>query len=256
MIDQRIVAAYEDMLGDVERITVPTRFGDTFVAAAGPADGPVVVLVHGSGANTAMWQVGEWAARHRVYALDIPGEPGLSVDNRLPMGEHVDWLDDVLGGLGVREAAFVGMSLGGWLVLDYAQRRADRVTRLVLLNPAGLGRMRAGFILKAVFFKLLGERGLRMSLRAALGEVPPAQVEYLSLVFRHFSPRADVPVLGPLALTMPVLAVVGDHDAMLDGSLTARRLRAEVPHARVDVVDAGHLLPDQTATALEFLEES
>ncbi len=38
-----------------ERITVPTREGETFVLACGPKDAPPLLLFHGSGANATMW---------------------------------------------------------------------------------------------------------------------------------------------------------------------------------------------------------
>lgn len=66
-----------------------------------------------------------------------------------------------------------------------------------------------------------------------------------------------VPRLGDDALarlTMPVLAIVGGRDAMLDSHETRRRLAHAVPGATVRLPpDAGHLVPGQTAAVLEFL---
>ncbi|MFD0453862.1 alpha/beta fold hydrolase [Rhodococcus aetherivorans] len=65
----------------------------------------------------------------------------------------------MLEGLGVTSAAIVGVSLGGWMAVDYATRRPERVTRLVLLCPGGLGRQRMGWLVKAMFLRLFGRRG-------------------------------------------------------------------------------------------------
>ncbi len=68
------------------------------------------------------------------------------------------WLDDVLDGLKLERAALVGVSLGGALALDYAVRRPERVDRLALLAPSGIGRQRPGFLVKAILLQLLGRR--------------------------------------------------------------------------------------------------
>lgn len=83
-----------------------------------------------------------WARHFRTYALDLIGEPGLSAPFRPPSAAdaHPLWLDDVLEGLGITSTSVVAASLGGWPALDYATRRPERVTRLALLCPGGLGR--------------------------------------------------------------------------------------------------------------------
>ena len=125
-----------------EQLTVPTREGDTFVVACGPPGAPPLLLLPGSGANAAMWMVdvATWAQDFRVYAVDVPGEPGLSAPSRpaLASEAYALWLDDVLRELGVARVSIVGISLGGWLALDYAIRRPDKVERLALLCPSGI----------------------------------------------------------------------------------------------------------------------
>ncbi|XKK39285.1 alpha/beta fold hydrolase [Nocardiopsis sp. ARC36] len=122
-----------------DHLRVPTREGETFVLASGPANAPPVVLLHGSGANATMWRqdAAAWARHFRTYAVDLVGEPGLSAPSRPPLssGAHRLWLDDVLEGLGLVDTALVGTSLGGWMALDYAAHRPDRVRRLALLCP-------------------------------------------------------------------------------------------------------------------------
>lgn len=55
-------------------------------------------------------------------------------------------------------------------------------------------------------------------------------------------------------LTMPVMAIVGAHDVLLDSHETKRRLEQRVPHATVRLLpDAGHVVRDHTAAVLEFL---
>lgn len=135
--------------------TVATREGETFVVDCGPTEAPPVVLLHGAGSNSAIWHADapRWSLTHRLYMVDVIGEPGLSAPSRPPRSSdaYALWLDDVLDGLGVDTAALVGgVSLGGWLATDYAIRRTGRVQRLALRAPGGIGRQRYGAVFAAL----------------------------------------------------------------------------------------------------------
>lgn len=264
---------YAEMLGrwpvPSEQRNVPTREGETFIVACGSTSAPPVLLLQGSGANTAMWMrdIVSWAEHFRVYAVDVLGEPGFSAPSRptLASDAHALWLDDVMEALGLARASFVGVSLGGWIVLDYATRRVDRVDKIVVISPAGVGRQKAGFMFKAVGLMLLGRWGRRKAMSLVIGPTtgPPhsadREVGMLALLIsKHFRRRrVNVPIFGDeelKRLTMPVMAIVGAHDVLLDSHGTKRRLEQLAPRATVRLLpDAGHVVRDQTAAVLEFL---
>jgi pimeloyl-ACP methyl ester carboxylesterase len=268
-VQRHVDAVLADWPVPYDGITVPTRNGDTFVIASGPPDAPPLIALQGSAASAVMWrpQVAAWSARRRVLAVDVIGEPGRSAHSRPPLStdDHAQWMDDVLDGLGHRRVALVGVSLGGWLATDYALRRPGRVNALALLNPSGIGARRPGFLIRAVLLSLLGERGRRRTLARVRGAVtgPPtpdeqALVELALVTFRHFRPRLDpIPTFTDAqlaSLAVPVLAVLGARDVMLDAPGTARRIEAHVPRATVHLLpEAGHLLPDPATTVLDFL---
>jgi pimeloyl-ACP methyl ester carboxylesterase len=97
--------------------------------------------------------------------------------------------------------------------------------------------------------------------RAVLGLHAPEHapvVEDVAATFGEFRPRTEtLPVFSDAdlrGLDMPVLAVVGDRDLMLDSADTARRLRAHVPHADVTVLPGvGHAVVGQGPAVLDFL---
>lgn len=255
-----------------QHLRVPTREGETFIVACGPESAPPLLLFQGSGANAAMWMrdVAAWAAHFRVYAVDMIGEPGLSATSRPPLASdaYALWLDDVMQALSLTRAPIVGVSLGGWLALDYATRRPDRVDAVVLLSPSGIGKERRRFLFKALPLLLLGRWGRRKAMRMAVGAAPanaaPADLEmarFVSLIFKYFRPRIGrKPIFGDEALgrlTMPVLLIVGGRDAMLDSHETKRRLDHAVPRASVCFLpEAGHLIRDQAGSILEFLRRA
>jgi len=265
---------YREFLGrwpvPSEHLRVPTREGETFIVACGPKDAPPLLLLHGSSSNTAMWlaDVAAWSRHFRVYAVDLLGEPGLSAPSRpaLASEAHALWLDDVLAALAVQRTSIVGVSLGGWLAIDYATRRPERVDRLALLCPGGVGRQKWGVLVMAVLLMPFGQWGQRTTMKLAIGsasaaEMPPAFAEFLLLIHRHFKPRREkLPTFDDdtlRRLTMPVLAIVGGRDTFLDSYDTRRRLEHAAPHATVNLLpDAGHGLPRQTAAVLDFLRSA
>ena len=270
---QLVHARYAEMLAawpvPSEQRRLPTREGETFVLACGPEHAPPIVLLQGSGGNVAMWMrdVAAFAEHHRVYAVDVIGEPGFSAPSRPPLESdaYALWLDDVMQGLGLTSAAFVGVSLGGWIVLDYARRRAERVHKAVVISPSGIGRQKTSFMFKVGGLMLLGRWGRRKAMFLAIGPAPgrphPADREVgmlAMLISKHFRlRRVRVPILRNeelKQLTMPIMAIVGSRDALLNSEETKRRLERFTPHATVKLLpDVGHLVRDQTSAVVEFL---
>lgn len=246
--------------------TVATREGETFVLDCGPADAPSVVLLHGAGSNSAIWQADapQWSLTHRLYMVDVIGEPGLSAPARpdLNSDAHALWLDDVLDELGVDSAALVGVSLGGWLATDYAIRRPGRVERLALRAPGGIGRQRYGAVLAALALTPFGNRGSRLALRLALGPgtVPDPVIDYMLLIQRNYRPRRDtLPIFSDehlKAITAPLYVVLGAHDRLLNSRDTAARLARLQPSASINLLDdAGHGVLDDGNDLHAFLNQ-
>jgi pimeloyl-ACP methyl ester carboxylesterase len=254
-----------------QEIELPTSHGATFVLACGPETAPPVVLLHGAQANSAAWlpDIALWSSRFRLYAVDMIGEAGLSARVRPPLtgGTYALWLDDVFTGLGLARAPLVGTSLGGWLALDYAVRRPARASALALICPAGIGRQK-NFLLAAAPYLLLGAWGKRKIVEKVFGPAPeqlPADLAAISglmdRIGRAIKPRViKIPRLSDAALealAMPLLAVVGGRDVLIDSYDTRARLKRHVPHAQICFIEEGyHFLPDQSQRVFDFLVHS
>ena len=248
---------------------ISTCQGETFAVACGPEDAPPVVLLHGSQANSVAWMpdVPTWSQKFRLYAIDMIGEPGLSAPSRPDLaGEaHALWLDDVLSALGLSRAAFVGTSLGGWMALDYASRRPETVQALALICPSGIGRQK-NFLIKALPLLLLGSWGKYKMRELIFGPAPksiPDELrpfaELMDQIAEVVRPRVlNIPRLTDSqlqALHMPILAIVGGRDALLDSRDTRDRLQRNTPQADICFLENGyHYLPDQTERVMAFLE--
>ena len=148
-----------------QQVRVPTSQGETFVVVSGPENAPALLLLHGGMMNSSMWmgEVTAFARFFRVYCIDMIGEPGLSAPARPPLASdaYAVWLDDVLNHLAVARASILGISLGGWLALDYAIRRPEKVERVAVLCPGGIGRQKVGIVFATLLSRMFGERGKR-----------------------------------------------------------------------------------------------
>lgn len=278
--ESAVKAAYHEILSTWphahDEIYIETRHGRTFVVACGdPASAPIVLL-HGSGSNAVSWfgDMPLLAEHYRVFAVDMIGEPGLSDANRLPWSDpgYLEWLDDVLDGLGVTVAGLVGMSLGGWLALTYASARPERVNNLVLIAPGGLAPARLSFMLKALGCMLLGSWG-RSRLERLVGwdsgilndsadAETKAQTETMMAFIRLINAnfvfhRAPLPLLDEARLRelkMPLLMFFGDRDALLNAPASCALISKAVPQAEVRVLpDTGHVILNRTEEVIEHL---
>ncbi len=268
---QIIMALYESILAKWpvphEELTIATRHGDTFVVASGDAAAPPLLLLHGAGTNATMWggDVARYSRDYRVYAVDLLGEPGKSAPSG-PSWEGpawAEWLEDILTGLRVERARFVGLSQGGWTALKFAVRQPERVERLALLTPGGVVPDKlVSFLPKAMFYMATGKWGTHRMVRMLYGSTPiPAGVDEITALFmRHFKGRAGVLPLFTddelRRLTMPVLLVCGSQDALRDGARIEARLRQYVPNlTAVTIPGGGHALINTVDHVTAFMQQ-
>ena len=113
-------------------------------------DGDVVLLIHGYGGDRNSWLFLQepMAARHRVYALDLPGHGTSAKDvGDGSVGVLADAVVGVLDALGADRAHLVGHSMGGAVALAVAARDPRRIASLTLIAPTGFGReINAGYL--------------------------------------------------------------------------------------------------------------
>lgn len=122
-----------------ESLDITTRFGVTQINASGARENPALILLPGFGANSTMWypNVASLRNKFRIYAVDTNGQPGKSTPSqKLTAANSAGWIAEVLDGLELEKAHMAGISLGGWLTLNFAIHKPERVVRAVLLDPA------------------------------------------------------------------------------------------------------------------------
>jgi len=248
-------------------------------AAAGSADRPTYVLVHGIMLGVATWAPQLRALDGRVLAVSQrghgqsrAGSEGYSFD-RLAAD-----LLEVLDRLDVRDAVLVGHSMGGMVAQLCATTRAGdlaaRVRRMVLVATSPGPVAAAPF---ASFAGALAARALSGAERRGRGPMPksatvwgarmcfgaapsPTRVALLRGMLDAMSPGALAQLLPHLfafdvrdrlgEIAMEVHVVVGSRD-LLTPPRTARAIAARVRRARLTVLPGcGHMVMLERPDAL------
>ncbi|WP_406008222.1 alpha/beta fold hydrolase [Streptomyces sp. NBC_00637] len=238
---------------------VATSFGTTHVYEYGPEDPAArartpIVLVHGAGSCSAMWYPNTPAlsAARTVYAIDTPGDPGRSVQ-REPLHRPeraAQWLDETLAGLGLDRVHLVGTSYGGWLALNQAHRRPDRLASVTLLDPGGLEKVGLRFFvwIFVSLFATFAPKALGPRLAAWL-EQPVLVMPELRTMVRRSARAYRVRRPAPLPLSeeelttirTPLYLVLGRRSLLLHPHRQVERVPRLIPGARAEIVSGtGH----------------
>ncbi len=257
---------------------VATHYGSTHVFVFGPEDGAPLILLHGFGFSSTMWypNVKALAKKHRVYAIDVIGEFNRSIANfhfRKKL-DYAGWLQEVMDGLNLLKASFIGHSNGGWHALNFAMHAPERVERLILLAPAAsfasfslqfpirllaVNLIRTRSVIVHFFGKWFVGKGNRVSERLF-------EQFYRGIKGFAWKHKILIPTVftdEELAhITMPSLMLIGEREVIYNVNKVIKRAKRTIPHLQVAVIaGAGHVLSIEKADEVnrhieQFLEQT
>ena len=108
----------------------------------GNAQGPALVLLHGSNASLHTWE--PWVRllgdEFRVVTVDLPGH-GLTIvpeDHALTAEGMADFVEVFAAKLGIARFAIAGNSMGGHVAMRYALKYPARVAALIPIDSGGV----------------------------------------------------------------------------------------------------------------------
>ena len=232
--------------------------------------GDAIVFVHGLVGNRTHFEhvAPAFSRSHRVIGVDMPGcGASCKPKSRHTIESYARLVLELLDSLGIARATLVGHSAGGQVCATAALIAPSRVTRLVLINSAGLRRYAFGARFMARFFVqpwllrlLLAPMAFRI-----LDRVFHTKNEYvrkfiadstspsgahkrqaildMCKVFHDLAPDLMQPSVANNAhrIAVPALIIWGDRDRLVPLG-AVKRAAAKFPLGRLEVIEGcGHM---------------
>jgi pimeloyl-ACP methyl ester carboxylesterase len=234
--------------------------------AEGPANGPVVVLVHGLGGRAEDWlNLAPYLTRagFRVYMPDLfgYGRSEKPADFSYSVRDQAVEVVGLMDALGLRQVDLGGWSMGGWIVQIVADTHPERINRLILIDSAGI-YWRPDWDTNLFTPTTPGELD---QLEALLTPHPAIIPGFVARNIILVSDRRawvvhrslDTMMTGQDTtnkllpdLKMPVLILWGKEDHITP-LLLGQRMHELVPQSELDVFDGcGHLAPTQCSKVM------
>lgn len=229
-------------------------------------EGPPLVLLHGFPLDRTMWsaQLGMLSNQHRVIVPDLRGHgQSPAPDGPYPMDDLAADVIETLDALKVQPPFVVGgLSMGGYVALAMAERFADRLLGLILLNTrAGPDSPEAASAReeKAATVERDGStESLTGMVEVLFAETTrqsrPELVEQVLAMIRQTPPAGAAGALRGMAsrpdrlgvlrsIEVPVLVIAGEEDAIVPESESRAMAEAASAGELMVVPGVGHLTP-------------
>ena len=220
------------------------------VREAGDPKGLPVVLLHAFPMSGAMWEPQIEALKSfRILIPDLRGFGGTPLAAPWLI-EHAaaDVLESFEG-----KAAFVGLSMGGYIALQIAAAAPERVCGLVLCDTRAEPDANENKLKRAAAIDFVRKNGVEAFLGPFLKDAVanPKTLDFLKGVAVKSSPEAVMAALTALAarpdavpglakIKVPTAVIVGSQDKITPLPLS-EAMRSRIPGAELHIIpDAGH----------------
>jgi pimeloyl-ACP methyl ester carboxylesterase len=240
-----------------------------YLSGGDPDGSRVLVLLHPFPVGTATWQpqldaFPDW----RVVVPALPGFDGSDLYGDSTVDAFAAHVDAFLSALGITQAVFGGLSMGGYVLLALWRRRRSLISGMVLADTRSgadgaeargvrqkmletLATHGPGVIADEVIPKLLGETTRRERpdvVSLCRQRIESQTADAIGSAIRAMMTRPDA---GPSlsSIDVPALVLVGEEDVLTPPS-EAEQLQRGIPGASlVRIPGAGHLSSLENPTA-------
>ena len=223
--------ATKQKLGDKERTQAPGNFvtlskGLVHYRWLGADTGDLVVCVHGlttpsfvfEGLASHYASIGKRVLVYDHYGRGYSDRPKAKQDKAFLVSQ----LEELLNKLQIKKQKFelVGYSMGGVIAASYSARNPDRVKRLILIAPAGVGHNLGisarvakipvlGWVLFSTFFELQHVRSTKKdkNIKSSVPNIVARQLN--ELLYKGFVPSVFASIKGILSKDS-----YDDHEAL------------------------------------------
>lgn len=232
-----------------------------------------LVLLHGFPMDRHLWDaVGERLGEsHPVLAVDLPGFGGSAAEvSVLGMRETSDWLASALDAFQITTPiVLVGLSMGGYIAMEFAAHQGDRLKQLVLCSTkaeadgdaARKARIEMAEAVDHIGVDAIAERMLPQVLARSTRRSHPEVVEQLREMIERVAPSTIAAAQRGMAARRSMLAEIPQWGFRIDciagekDSLTGPDVMHTIVEAAGDaelhvIPRVGHVSPLEAPDAL------
>lgn len=241
--------------------------------------GTPVVLLHGFPLDSRVWakQIEGLADRFRVVTPDLRGFGKSPSAEAFTLASLADDVHGMLAGVGALPAVFGGLSMGGYVALEYVKKYPSDLKGLMLIDTKAEGDSPEGKEARNKMIELVRSKGssavaeqmmpkmlapdaaqsrpqVARELRRIMEACPALTIEHALAAMRDRNDHtADLP-----SIAEPTLILVGDADAITPPKV-AQTMREAIPRSQIAIIHgAGHMAimeqPEQVNRAMrDFL---
>jgi len=214
-------------------------------------EGPVILLSHGYSATSEMWrgQISVLSRRHKLILWDMRGHGRTDYPEsptQYSAEKTVEDMAALLDEVGAESAVVGGLSLGGYMSLEFHLAHPERVRALLVIDTGpgfksaeARGRWNTHALGIAKRFETEGLSYIQ-SLSKEMAMSSHRAADGLIRAGRGMLTQQDDRVINSLpGITVPALVIVGANDAAFLNA--ASYMAAKIPKATMAVIpDAGH----------------
>ncbi|MDZ7659582.1 alpha/beta fold hydrolase [Fodinibius sp.] len=248
------------------------------VAYVDIGEGEAIILIHGLGSYIPAWKrtIPALTEKYRVIALDLPGFGKSTKDvDAYSISFFAKTVADLQDSLGIEKATWAGHSMGSQIALRAALDYPDKISKLVLLAPAGFetfteqeGAMMRNFVtprsikatpdslirqtFRATFFDFPKEAQFMIEDRVAIRSAENFD-GYARAYAESVQAMLDGPVFEELSdIDKQALIIFGKQDMLIPnrqfhGNLSTEKVaesgHKQLPNSQLKMIDkAGHFV--------------
>lgn len=198
-------------------------------------EGEAVICVHGLSESSRVWyrNLPVLAGHYRIYLIDLPGFGSMRRQRKLfELKQCATWLERWMEIMGLESASLIGHSMGGYVSMDLAARRPEKIQRLVLVDSIGIP---FGCSARSLVYPALKAIG-----RTHPSFWPCISYDYLragpGMIWRAAQQIVALDEVAALsALRLPILLIWGEQDDLVPLS-SGRQLHELLNGSRLSVI--------------------
>lgn len=220
-----------------ENIDVSTKFGNTRVVKTGNNDGEKIVLFHGynAGAPLTLEAVKGLIDIYCIYAIETVGQATKSDEAIVNIKDNsfAVWADEVLDGLQISSANFIGISYGAFILQKLITYKPSKVAKCIFVVPSGIVSSNVWESITKLTLPFLrykitkSDAHLRSFIKAFVPEDDTFMIKMLSLIMKGVKLDTRIPKLLKKKdisdFNKPVYIVAAENDVYFPGEKIKER---------------------------------